>query len=76
MSTEISDTEKNELAELLDFHGVVHKGDVLVIESERCLTAEQSKQLAAMFDGVLEKFGVGIILLDGGLRVAGKRASI
>jgi hypothetical protein len=67
------DVDKNELAELLDFHGVVRAGDVLVVESDRALSAEAYRQLAEQFELVHAKYDVGMILLDYGLRVAGKK---
>lgn len=69
----MAEPEKDELADLLDFHGVVHAGDVLVVECDQRLTADQSRALSVAFDAVHAKFGVGIILLDGGLRVAGRK---
>jgi hypothetical protein len=74
VSTEASETHKNELAELLDFHGVVHAGDVLVVECERRLTPDEFRSVGEMAEHVLTKFGVGMILLAHGMRVAGKKA--
>ncbi len=73
MTTEETVGDKPEIAELVKFHGVVHSGDVLVIESTRKLTVEEVAQLQKQFGEIHSKFGVGVILLDDVFRVAGVR---
>ncbi len=70
------DPEKNELAELLDFHGVARAGDVLVVEMDRSVTRETMERMQQAFGEVHKKFGVGIVVLDAGMRVAGKKSPL
>lgn len=66
-------TVNKELRGLLDFHGVAHRGDVLVIEMQRRLTVDDFCKAQEMVRAACAPYGIGVILLDESMRVAGRK---
>jgi hypothetical protein len=61
------------LSGLLEFHGVVRRGDVLVVQATRHFSNETWSFIGEQVKLVFEKHGVGMIVLDENLRVAGTK---